>query len=101
MKNLISVLLISLIPTSIFAIGGFGLQLGQGSFSVDASSPDTNIPGVTLMNGAFDGSGVLGGYAYIDLIPFVDIEFDFNIQGNTYDIAVSYTHLTLPTICSV
>jgi len=34
MKNLISVLLISLVPTSIFAIGGFGLQLGQGSFSV-------------------------------------------------------------------
>ena len=29
MKKLISVILISLVPTSIFAIGGFGLQLGQ------------------------------------------------------------------------
>ena len=98
MKNLISVLLISLVPTSIFAIGGFGLQLGQGSFSVDASSPDTNIPGVTLMNGAFDGSGVLGGYAYIDLIPFVDIEFDFNIQGNTYDIEFQNAFGEMPKI---
>ena len=131
MKNLISVILISLVPTSTFAIGGFGLQLGQGSFSVDASSPDTNIDGVTLTNGSFDGSGILGGYVYVDLIPFVDIEFDFNIQGNTYDIefqnafgempkinfgwisgntyttvrkkivAVSYTHLMLPTILRV
>ena len=86
MKRLITVFLISLIPTSIFAIGGLGLQLGQGSFSVDASSPETGILGVTLMNGAFDGSGAIGGYVYIDLIPFVDVEFDFNIQANTYDI---------------
>ena len=98
MKNLISVLLISLVPSSIFAIGGFGLQLGQGSFSVDASSPDTNIPGVTLTNGAFDGSGVLGGYVYVDLIPFVDIEFDFNIQGNTYDIEFQNAFGEMPKI---
>ena len=86
MKRLITCLLISLIPTSMFAIGGFGLQLGQGSFSVDASSPETGISGVTLTNGAFDGSGAFGGYVYVDLIPFVDVEFDFNIQGNTYNI---------------
>ena len=98
MKNLISVLLISLVPSSIFAIGGFGLQLGQGSFSVDASSPDTNIPGVTLTNGAFDGSGVLGGYVYVDLIPLVDIEFDFNVQGNTYDIEFQNAFGEMPKI---
>lgn len=86
MKRLITVFLISLIPTSMFAIGGFGLQVGQGAFSVDASYPETGIPGVTLTNGAFDGSGVFGGYVYIDLIPFVDVEFDFNIQANSYDI---------------
>ena len=86
MKRLISILLISLIPSSIFAIGGLGLNLSQGSFSVDASYPKTDIPGVTLMNGAFDGSFGFGGYAYIDLIPFVDIEFEANTQGNLYDI---------------
>ena len=86
MKRLISILLISLIPSSIFAIGGLGLQVGQGSFSVDASSPETGIPGVTLTNGAFDGSFGIGGYVYIDLIPFVDVEFDLNVQLNTYDI---------------
>lgn len=86
MKRLISILLISLIPSSMFAIGGFGLQLGQGLFNVDASSPETGIPRVTLTNGSFNGSGVLGGYVYIDLIPFFDVEIDFNVQANTYDI---------------
>ena len=86
MKKIICYLFFVIMPTSMFAIGGFGLQLGQGSFSVDQSSPDTGIPGVTLTNGAFDGSFAFGGYAYVDLIPFVDIEFDFNVQGNTYDI---------------
>ena len=86
MKRLISILLISLIPSSIFAIGGLGLNLSQGSFSVDASYPKTDIPGVTLMNGPFDGSFGFGGYVYIDLIPFVDIEFEANAHGNLYDI---------------
>ena len=80
MKRLISILLISLIPSSIFAIGGLGLNLSQGSFSVDASYPKTDIPGVTLMNGPFDGSFGFGGYVYIDLIPFVDIEFGISLK---------------------
>ena len=99
MKRLITGLLISLIPTSMFAIGGFGLQVGQNSFSVEASSPETGIPGVTLTNGAFDGSGALGGFVYVDLIPFVDVEFDFNIQGNEYDIDFSNNFGTaMPTL---
>ena len=50
------------------------------------------------MNGAFDGSGVLGGYVYVDLIPLVDIEFDFNIQGNTYDIEFQNAFGEMPKI---
>ena len=99
MKRLITGLLISLIPTSMFAIGGFGLQVGQNSFSVEASSPETGIPGVTLTNGAFDGSGALGGFVYVDLIPFIDVEFDFNIQSNEYDIDFSNNFGTaMPTL---
>ena len=86
MKKIIYYLFFTIMPISVFGIGGFGLQLGQGAFSVEESYPETGIPGVTLTNGAFNGSFALGGYAYVDLIPFVDIEFDFNAQGNTYDI---------------
>ena len=98
MKKLITVFFISLIPTSMFAIGGFGLNLSQGSFSVDASYPKTDIPGVTLMNGAFDGSFGFGGYVYIDLIPFVDIEFEANGHGNLYDIEFQNAFGEMPSL---
>ena len=80
-------LLSVLIPfTHIFGIGGFGLQVGQSLFSVAESMPPTGIGNVSLTNGSFDGAYVLGGYLYVDAIPFIDIEVDANIRGNTYDI---------------
>ena len=66
MKKFFSALMFWLMPYSLLAVGGLGLQLGQGIFSVDASSPETNVPGVTFTNGAFDGSLNVGGYVYID-----------------------------------
>ena len=87
MKKVIVIYLLNALLSSAFAIGGFGLQLGQGIFSVSESSPESGISGVTLTNSAFDGSYNIGGYAYIDLIPLVDIELDFTlIGGNNYDI---------------
>ena len=79
-------LIATLCSSSIFAIGGLGLQVGQSSFSVAESSPESGITGVTLTNSSFDGSYVLGGYLYIDAIPFIDLEVDANIRGNTYEI---------------
>ena len=98
MKKFFSALMFWLMPYSLLAVGGLGLQLGQGIFSVDASSPETNVPGVTLTNGAFDGSINLGGYVYIDLIPFIDVELDFNIIGNTYDIEFQNELGSMPPI---
>ena len=86
MRNLKIALVIIIISTCLFAIGGFGLQLGQSSFSVAESSPESGIPGVTLTNSSFDGAFVFGGYLYIDAIPFIDIEVDANLRGNSYDI---------------
>ena len=89
MKRVLSMLLLIsvLIPfTYIFGIGGLGLQVGQSIFSVAESMPPTEIDNVTLTNGSFDGAYSLGGYLYIDAIPFIDIEVDANIKGNTYDI---------------
>ena len=87
MRNLkIALVIIIITSTGLFAIGGFGLQLGQSSFSVAESSPESGIPGVTLTNSSFDGAFVFGGYLYIDAIPFIDIEVDANLRGNSYDI---------------
>ena len=91
MKRILSMLLLVsvFIPfTHIFGIGGFGLQVGQSIFSVAESMPPTptEIDNVSLTNGSFDGAYVLGGYLYVDIIPFIDIEIDANIRGNTYDI---------------
>ena len=98
MKKFFSAMIFWLMPYSLFAVGGLGLQLGQGIFSVDTSSPETNVPGVTLTNGAFDGSINLGGYVYIDLIPFIDVEFDFNMISNTYDIEFQNELGSMPPI---
>lgn len=98
MKKFFSALMFWLMPYSLLAVGGLGLQLGQGIFSVDASSPETNVPGVTFTNGAFDGSINVGGYVYIDLIPFIDVELDFNMIANTYDIEFQNELGSMPPI---
>lgn len=87
MRNIkITLLTIIFSTTSLFAIGGIGLQFGQSSFSVAESSPESGIPGVILTNGSFDGAYVVGGYLYIDAFPFIDLEVDANVRGNTYEI---------------
>ena len=87
MKKIFLAMVFGLIHCSLLAVGGLGLQLGQGIFSVDETYPETGIEGVTLTNGAFSGSGNIGGYVYVDLIPFVDVEFDFNAISNRYTIS--------------
>ena len=102
MKNyktlLIGIVLATLPFNSASGIAGFGLQVGQGMFSVDESFPETGNPRIILQNGAFDGSFNLGGYLYVDAIPFIDLEVDFNISGNTYDIDFMNVGGDMPTI---
>ena len=85
-KLIKSLIPLFIIISQVFAIAGFGAQLGQSMFSVEESSPTLSVPGVTLKNGAYDNAYSVGGYFYIDAIPVVDLEVDFNIQGNKYDI---------------
>ncbi len=90
MKSLkLLVIVAILISSSLFALVGFGLQLGQSTFSVDESSPATGSDFITLTNGSFDGAYAFGGYLYIDAIPFIDVELGLNVRGNTYDINFS------------
>ena len=80
-------IILTVLPfNSASALVGFGLQLGQGMFSVDESSPKTGNPLIKLTNGAFDNSFNVGAYLYVDAIPFIDLEVDFNASFNGYDI---------------
>ena len=86
-KTLLIGIVLAVLPfNSASALIGFGLQVGQGMFSVAESFPETGSPRIKLTNGAFDGSFNFGGYLYVDAIPFIDLEVDFNFSGNTYDI---------------
>ena len=98
-KTLLMGIVLAVLPfNSASAIAGFGLQVGQGMFSVTESFPETGSPRIILKNGAFDGSSSYGGYLYVDAIPFIDLEVDFNISGNTYDIDFMNVSGDMPTI---
>ena len=98
-KTLLIGIVLAVLPfNSASAIAGFGLQVGQGMFSVAESFPETGIPRIVLINGAFDGSFNLGGYLYVDAIPFIDLEVDFNFSGNTYDIDFKNAIGDMPTL---
>ena len=85
MKKHILGLLFIVIPTSLFGIAGFGLQVAQGQMKVEESVLG-GAEGVTLTNGSFENSFAIGGFLYIDIIPVIDLELDFQAMGNTYDI---------------
>ena len=98
-KTLLMGIVLAVLPfNSASAIAGFGLQVGQGMFSVAESFPETGNPRIILKNGAFDGSSSYGGYLYVDAIPFIDLEVDFNFSGNTYDIDFMNIGGDMPTI---
>ena len=86
-KALLIGIILAVLPfNSASALVGFGLQFGQGMFSVDESFPKTGSEYITLNNGAFDNSFNVGAYLYVDAIPFIDLEVDFNASFNGYDI---------------
>ena len=77
---LIGVILSALPFNSASALVGFGLQVGQGMFSVDESFPNTGSELITLKNGDFDNPVNFGAYLYVDAIPFIDLEVEFNLR---------------------
>ena len=92
-------IILTVLPfNSAFALVGFGLQLGQSMFSVDESFPNTGSDLITLTNGAFENSFNFGAYLYVDAIPFIDLEVDFNASFNGYDIDFENAFGPMPTI---
>ena len=92
MKKIFATILIAMLPASISAIGGFGLQFGQGMVTVGATESnrdlmfyETVVGTATMTTTEFSNPYVIGGYIYIDAIPFIDLEADINIVGQKYD----------------
>ena len=65
---------------------------------MDASNPATGSEYITLTNGSFDGAFDAGAYFYLDVIPFIDLEIDLNVRGNSYDIDFQNAAGEMPTI---
>ena len=85
-KTLLIGIVLAVLPfNSASAIAGFGLQLGQGLFSVGARSLENTDAFATMDTGPFENSFNVGIYLYLDIIPFIDLEVDASIVGQEYD----------------
>ena len=92
MKKIFATILIAMLPASISAIGGFGLQLGQGMVTVGAMESkralmvyEMVVDTATMTTTEFSNPIAGGGYIYIDAIPFIDLEADINLVGQEYN----------------
>ena len=83
MRNLkIALLLISVLSTGLFAIGGLGFYGGQGMFTVASTTDENTI--ATITTGEFSNPMQVGVYLYINAIPFIDIEVDVQATWSEY-----------------
>ena len=93
MKKFLIGIMISVLPTSIFAIGGFGFQYGQGMVTVGATESTRDLgSGVSavMTTTEFSNHSVFGGHIYIDVITFIDLEADSNLMCQEYDFEFSH-----------
>ena len=83
MKRLISILsLIVLLINTIWAFGGFGVYGNVDQFSV---TPDATTYGnISVVPESLDGGAGFGVFLYLDIIPVVDLQADFEFVGNLY-----------------
>ena len=88
MKKFLTIIMIAIMPTSIFAIGGFGISVNSSTFSVDAGSSDLMVEGIKVGSfsyDSFENGGGIGGYLYLDIIPVVDLDIEYNFTGQVYN----------------
>ena len=91
MKKFLLKIIITLLPFSIYAIGGLGLQFGQGVISVGELETgraimvmDNKIGEAGMITEAFENPLSGGVHIYIDAIPFIDLEADINLITKKY-----------------
>lgn len=84
-KGLVTLIVASLPATTVFAIGGLGLHIPYDMISIKGTV-DSKLGGlVTMERQGFDNPFGFGGYVYIDALPFIDLEADFQLAGKKYD----------------
>ena len=94
MKKLLYLLIIVFIFNSpAYSIAGFGLNLNQSLYSVSA---ETKTVGTVIIYGnkEFSNGIGLGGYVYIDVIPFIDVDLEFNGFASKYDYFFTLNNVT-------
>jgi len=85
MRKIIQTFLpILVISSQVFAIAGFGLNLNQTMFSIDAKTNSIGTAGSYGYDAISGGIG-FGGYLYIDAIPLIDLDLEFSGFGTSYD----------------
>tara|TARA_B100000700_G_scaffold308607_1_gene386542 strand:- start:201 stop:872 length:672 start_codon:yes stop_codon:yes gene_type:complete len=87
------------LPSSIFAIGGLGLSVNSSTFSVEAASSDLMVENVKVGSFSYEGfenGGGLGGYLYLDIIPIVDLDIEYNFTAQVYDFTFKNEALVAP-----
>tara|TARA_B000000557_G_scaffold251158_1_gene238159 strand:+ start:1393 stop:2112 length:720 start_codon:yes stop_codon:yes gene_type:complete len=92
MKKIFLSIIIANLSTSLFAIGGFGLSGNQSLFKVSAGNEDIIVEklGESVKVGEFAYDGFengygLGGYLYIDALPYVDLDIEYNFRAQIYE----------------
>ena len=88
MKKILSIIIFGLFISQAYSVAGFGLNINQTMFSIDAK---TNSIGTIGSYGydAISGGNGLGGYLYIDAIPFIDLDLEFSGFGTNYDYVLT------------
>jgi len=87
MKKMFSISIFLLFISQAYSLAGFGLNLNQTMFGVDEKTNSIGTIGSYSYEKISGGNG-LGGYLYIDAIPFIDIDLEFNGFGTTYNYSV-------------
>ncbi len=89
-SKLFTLILIGLLAVPLstsFGFIGFGaLGLSEmGSADAGTYTEGSGLTMVTMDRDGFDGVLGVGGYLYLDFIPIVDLEFEFQAAGAEYD----------------
>ena len=98
MKKKLVFLVIGILPTSIFSIAGLGISINQSMVKVGQSESKIlvdNSLGDPIEVGSFTHHGFengfgFGGYLYLDIIPVVDLDVEYNLVVNDYKFSFQH-----------
>lgn len=87
MKKILSILVMAFLPSSVFALAGFGIQVGSDLSKLGAYSKTegSGLTAVTVNSFAMESNPAgIGAYAFIDLFGFA-LEGEADFAGGQYE----------------